>query len=101
MLTPWQTEMQQRLQKAFAPTFLKIVNESEKHRGHGQGPKGLGLAETHFAIKMASARFVGLSRLDRHRLVFKVLADLMPDPIHALRLELVDGDEASHPKIKF
>ncbi|RZI46153.1 BolA family protein [Candidatus Finniella inopinata] len=94
-VAPCQTDMELRLQKAFTPTFLKIENESEKHRGHVNGPQGVGVAETHFAIKMTSERFKGLPRLDRYRLVFGVLADLMPDPIHALRLELMDTGESS------
>ena len=93
MPTTQQSHIEHRLRKAFSPTFLKIMNESEKHRGHVNGPQQEGLAETHFAIKMVSTQFNDLSRLARHRLVHNVLVDLMPHPIHALRLQLLGSDE--------
>lgn len=90
-----QMDIEHRLAKAFQPSFLKVINESEKHRGHSNGPQGSDLTETHFTIKMISSWFNTLPRLDRHRLVYAVLAELMPYPIHALRLELVSNDEDS------
>ena len=89
----YETEIKFRLQNKFEPTNLEVINESEKHRGHINGPKGEEAAETHFYIKMYSHQFGGLSRLERHRQVYKVLDDLLPIPIHALRLELLNLDE--------
>ena len=85
----YQIDIERRLNEAFKPSFLKIINESEKHRGHIDGPQGVGMAETHFSIKMICDKFQGLSRLERHRAVYEVLANLVPKPIHALRLELL------------
>lgn len=89
----YQKEIETRLKEKFDPSFLQVMNESEKHRGHANGPKGEDLAETHFFVKMMSSFFKNLSRLERHRQVYQILADLMPTPIHALRLELLSADE--------
>jgi BolA protein len=93
MPTSHKTDIEHRLNQVFSPSFLNVTNESEKHRGHVNGPQGSERAETHFAVRMVSDQFNGLSRLDTHRLVFDVLADLMPKPIHALRLKLLGTDE--------
>jgi BolA protein len=90
----YETEIKSRLQNKFEPTVLEVVNESEKHRGHVNGPKGEEAAETHFYVKICSSQFKGLSRLERHRQVYQVLDDLLPTPIHALRLKLLSLDES-------
>ena len=76
-------EMQVRL-AALEPTRLEVIDESEQHRGHGGWREG---GQTHFRIRMASPRFQGLGRVDRHRLVNRTLGDVVPR-IHALALEL-------------
>ena len=76
------------LSAAFEPSSLQVVDESEKHIGHVGWREG---GETHFRIRIAAARFDGMSRLERHRAVY---AALSPDPleqIHALALN-ISGD---------
>ena len=76
-------EMRQRLAE-LQPTRLEVIDESEQHRGHAGWREG---GQTHFRIRMASPRFQGLGRVDRHRLVNRTLGDVVPR-IHALALEL-------------
>ena len=76
-------EMRQRLAE-LQPTRLEVIDESEQHRGHAGWRDG---GQTHFRIRMASPRFQGLDRVDRHRLVNRTLGDVVPR-IHALALEL-------------
>ena len=76
-------EMRQRLAE-LQPTQLEVIDESEQHRGHAGWREG---GQTHFRIRMASPRFQGLGRVDRHRLVNRTLGDIVPR-IHALALEL-------------
>ena len=76
-------EMRQRLAE-LQPTRLEVIDESEQHRGHAGWREG---GQTHFRIRMASPRFQGLGRVDRHRLVNRTLGDIVPR-IHALALEL-------------
>ncbi len=86
-------EIQRRLQQAFSPLVLEIINESEKHQGHVNGPQENQQAESHFFIKIVSAHFNNMTRLERHRLIYKVLADYMPNPLHALRLNVLGDHE--------
>ncbi len=63
--------MRRKLTEALAPTQLAIIDESHRHAGHaGARPEG----ETHFRIEIVSAKFAGLSRIERQRLVHQVLA---------------------------
>ena len=75
--------MRRKLTEALAPTRLAIVDESQRHAGHaGARPEG----ETHFRIEIVSASFAGLSRIERQRLVHRVLATELAGPVHALSL---------------
>ena len=72
-----------RLDAAFAPTALQIVNESHKHAGHG-GDDGSG--ESHFHLMIRAAALAPLSRLERHRAVHRAIGDLT-SRIHALAID--------------
>jgi len=76
-------QMQQRLQQALHPEVLEIVDESHHHVGHAGARDGRG----HFKLQIACAEFAGLSPLQRHRLVYAALGDLMQTDIHALAIE--------------
>ncbi len=47
----------------------------------------------HFRAEVVSARFEGLSRIDRHRLVYDVFGDEVGGPIHALSLKTSTPEE--------
>jgi|ERR1700730_314918 BolA protein len=76
---------------------LQMEDESDRHAGHPGALSGGG----HFRLRVVSPRFSGLSRLQRHRLVYDCLDSMMPAQIHALALTLLSPDEAasagSHP----
>ncbi len=74
-----------RLRQAFEPEHLELIDESEKHRGHSGWREG---GETHFRLRMTSAKFAGEGRLARQRAVNRVLADQLADRVHALSMEL-------------
>lgn len=74
-----------KLTKAFSPSFLNVIDESEKHRGHGGWREG---GETHFRVQIASAAFEGMSRVARHRAINEVLAEELAGGVHALALEI-------------
>ena len=74
-----------KLTAAFAPTSLEVIDESHLHAGHvGARPEG----ETHFRVVMTAAAFGGLSRVDRQRQVYDLLAAELAGPVHALALKL-------------
>jgi BolA family transcriptional regulator, general stress-responsive regulator len=80
---PVATEMLQRLNSALSPTRVALVDDSEEHRGHGgYNPAG----ESHFTLEIESAEFAGKSRVERQRLVYKALGDLMHQRVHALSI---------------
>ena len=69
---------------AFSPSELEIVDESHLHHGHaGAAPGG----ETHYAVKIRSAAFAGLSRLARHRAVNEALKAEFAAGLHALHID--------------
>ncbi|MBV7409392.1 BolA family transcriptional regulator [Maritimibacter sp. DP1N21-5] len=84
---PKQDEIRAKLEAAFAPRVLEVINESHRHAGHA-GDDGSG--ESHFRVKIEADAFGGQSRVARHRAVHAALgADLLSE-IHALALEVSD-----------
>ena len=72
-----------KLQTAFAPTRLAVTDDSARHKGHaGARPEG----ETHFTVEIVSAAFAGMSRVERQRRIYAVLAEELGGPVHALSL---------------
>jgi BolA protein len=69
---------------AFSPGELDIVDESHLHHGHaGAAPGG----ETHYALKIRSPAFAGLSRLAKHRAVNDALKAEFASGLHALHID--------------
>ena len=81
--------LRERLQQALEPLELELLDDSARHRGHAGAAAGGG----HFEARIRSARFTGLSRVARHRLVYDAVGDLMGRDIHALALVLLAPDE--------
>jgi BolA protein len=78
-------KMTEKLKKAFEPTSFELFDDSESHRGHGGWRDG---GESHFRLRMTSARFAGQGRVQRQRAVNRVLAEELAGPVHALEMEL-------------
>ncbi|TCU65121.1 BolA protein family transcriptional regulator [Bradyrhizobium sp. R2.2-H] len=73
-----------KLQEAFTPESLQVVDESHLHEGHaGHQPGG----ETHFRVYIVSAAFKGKSRVDRHRMINSALAAELSGGVHALAIQ--------------
>ena len=79
-----------KLLRAFQPTRLDVINESDLHAGHRGSP---GTGESHFRVLIVSAVFAGKSRLQRHRLVNEALAAELAGKVHALALEIRAPEE--------
>jgi BolA family transcriptional regulator, general stress-responsive regulator len=79
-----QAEIEMRLNAAFSPVLLAVVNDSANHAGHS-GDDGTG--ESHFTVIIESAVFTGVSRLERQRMVNKALGDLPGQRVHALAIK--------------
>jgi BolA protein len=75
--------MRQKLESAFHPARLEIVDESYLHAGHAGAREG---GESHFRIEIVSDAFAGLSRIARHRKVHEALAEELNGGVHALAI---------------
>ena len=80
------------LQAAFRPQALEVIDDSHRHAGHAGARDGRG----HFAVRIVSSAFAGLTPLACHRAVYAALGEMMQTDIHALQVdakepEAVDG----------
>ncbi|WP_449255336.1 BolA family protein [Bosea sp. (in: a-proteobacteria)] len=79
-----------KLNAAFAPQRLQVIDESHQHHGHGGWREG---GETHFRVNIVSDAFRGKTRLERHRLVNAALAAELAERVHALAIAAKAPDE--------
>ena len=80
---PVAAEMLRRLNSALSPNAIELIDDSEQHRGHGgYNPAG----ESHFTLRIESGAFAGKSRVERQRLIYAALGDLMRERVHALSI---------------
>lgn len=83
---PIQTTLETRLQDAFSPIHLEVVNESHMHNV----PEG---AESHFRVVLVSEQFAGKPLIQRHRAVNSALEAELKGQIHALALHTMTPEE--------
>jgi BolA protein len=79
------------LEQAFSHSEVSVRDDSALHAGHPGARGGAG----HFFVRIESQAFSGRSRLERHRLVYKALAQMLPREIHALNIVAVSPDDAT------
>jgi len=80
---PVATEMLRRLNSALTPSRVELIDDSEQHRGHGgYNPAG----ESHFTLRIESSAFAGKNRVERQRMIYAALGDLMRERVHALTI---------------
>jgi BolA protein len=84
--------IEQKINLNLTPSFLNIINESNKHAGHS-GNNIVG-SETHFKIIIVADKFIQTSRVARHRLVYDLLVEELKE-IHALSLNAYTEEEYS------
>src|SRR5215470_3746209 len=73
--------IESKLTAALQPVRVKVIDESELHKGHaGHRPGG----ESHFRVEIVAAAFEGQSRVIRQRRVYDILADELKAGVHAL-----------------
>ena len=81
---PVAAEMLRRLNSALRASSIELIDDSEQHRGHGgYNPAG----ESHFTLRIESAAFAGKSRVERQRMVYSALGELMRERVHALSIQ--------------
>lgn len=80
-----QEKIRSKLEEAFAPDLLDIVDESEMHRGHAGFQEG---GESHFRIEIRADAFASMSRIEQHRAIHTALGADILQAIHALSLKI-------------
>jgi len=71
-----------------SPTALEIRDDSARHAGHAGAKSG-----GHYAVSIVATRFAGLSTMQRHRLVYDAVGDLVQQGIHALSISARTPEE--------
>ena len=74
-----QNEIEQLLTEHFQPTHLRVDNESHQHSVPAN-------SETHFKVELVTEQFATLRKVARHQAVYRVLAEQLAGPVHALAL---------------
>jgi BolA protein len=67
--------------KNLNPTKIEIEDEGHLHVGHAGAKSG-----GHFKLFIVSESFNDLSQIDRHKLIYNTLNELMKTEIHALSI---------------
>ena len=86
--------IESKLRAALQPTRVKVVDESELHKGHAGHRLG---GESHFRVEIVAVAFEGQSRVARQRRVYEILADELKAGVHALALKTLTPAEDSNP----
>jgi len=87
--TPLHDAMTQALTERLEPLVLELVDDSAAHAGHAGAREG-----AHFNLRIVSAKFAGLPRISRHRLVYDALRPWMAEGVHALAIDARTPEEA-------
>ena len=88
---PVANRLREKLEAAFAPEILAIEDESSRHAGHSGAREG---GESHFRVRIVSAAFKGISRVERQRRVYAAVAEEIDAGLHALALTTLTPEEA-------
>ena len=75
--------IREKLNKAFSPLTLELVDDSDQHKGHGGYREG---GETHFRLLIVSDHFTGQGRVLRQRAIYDSLQVEMAERVHALQI---------------
>ena len=75
--------IERKLRAELAPLSVAVTDDSHKHHGHAGWREG---GETHFSVAVVSAAFAGKSRVERHRMINRALADELAGGVHALAI---------------
>ena len=78
--------IQQKLNKAFSPEFLQVIDESSQHAGHRGWREG---GNTHFKVEIKAASLAGKTRVAQHQAIMRELKEEFADTLHALSIDIM------------
>tara|TARA_Y100000590_G_scaffold468888_1_gene653684 strand:- start:3628 stop:3927 length:300 start_codon:yes stop_codon:yes gene_type:complete len=88
-----QTLIEKKIKKNFLNSKFLIKNTSSKHKTHKQNILG---NETHFLIILETIKFTQLSKLERQRLLLKILGKDIIDKVHSISMKLSSPNEKKY-----
>lgn len=83
-----QTTIENKLNQQLKPHFLEVINQSHEHAGHLHGD-----VDSHFKIVIVANAFNGKRMVSRHQMIYKILAEELESPVHALVLKTLTQEE--------
>jgi len=83
-----QSTIEEKLTQELNPEFLEVINQSHEHAGHLHGK-----TDSHFKVTIVSSAFTDVRPVARHQIIYKILAEEMNNPVHALVLQTFTREE--------
>jgi BolA protein len=81
--------IEELIRASLTPESLEIEDQSHLHAGHAGAKDGKG----HFHVTLVAAGFAGKSPIQRHRMVYDAVADMLKTDIHALSIDALAPGE--------
>lgn len=78
-----------KLQEAFEPELLEVVNNSHLHSGHFAVENPQHHNQTHFLVKISAKSFTNKSKVSIHRQINNLLKDEFKNGLHALEIKII------------
>jgi BolA protein len=86
MTTQREEMIRERIVASLKPELFELTDDSHLHAGHGA--RG-----GHYTVHIVSDAFAGKNPVQRHRLVYEAVGDLMNGEIHALSIHAATSAE--------
>lgn len=78
--------IERKLKSELSPEYLEVIDQSHLHEGHaGHNPGG----ESHFKLVISASKLEGLTRIEKHKIIHKILDEELKKSIHALSITFV------------
>lgn len=78
------------LTNEFHPIQLELMDDSDRHIGHaGARPGG----QTHYDLRIVAEAFRGLSKVQRHQAIYRLLESEFQSGLHALGIKALAPGE--------
>lgn len=84
------TRIERLLRAALEPESLAVTDQSHLHKGHAGARDGRG----HFSVEVVARAFEGCTPLQRHRMIYSALGEMMTTDVHALAISARTPEEA-------
>jgi len=80
--------IEQTINEYLNPSYLEVIDDSNSHKGHQHAPQS---GESHYIVVIVSKEFLGKNRIEKERMVYKILEKEFTTGLHALSLKLTDS----------